>query len=72
VRAAARLRHIHATSNHHDRAGEPEQHRDTDAESIPDSIGDQHGVALADRETHAHERPRDTDAAGACSVLRRR
>lgn len=70
MRAAARLRHVHATNNHHDRAGEPEQHRDTDANSIADPLADHRGVAVADRESHADERARDPDAARARSVLR--
>jgi hypothetical protein len=64
VRTAARIRDVDATSSDHHGTGEPEQYREDN------SIADQHGVAVADRYSHADERARDPDAAWARSVLR--
>jgi hypothetical protein len=72
LRAPARHRHVDATGNHHGRAGEPEQHRDTGANSIAVAHRDSVTIAVAHPDRHADEDPRDTHAAGARSVLRRR
>jgi hypothetical protein len=72
VRAAASHRHVDTTSDHHGRAGKPEQNGNADTQSIADAVADAvaDNVGLADRESHAHTRPHDADAAGARSVLR--
>lgn len=68
MRAAARHRHLDALPNDHGCAGEPEQQRDTGANSIAVAKRD----SVAHPEPDADKRPRDTDAAGTRSVLRRR
>jgi hypothetical protein len=69
VRTAARLCDVDAIPSDHRCAGEPEHGDDADGNSIPAA---RNGVAVPDRELHAHERPRDAVAARARSVLRRR
>jgi hypothetical protein len=65
VRVATRLVDADAGTNDHHRAREPE-HCDADA----NAISAQHAVAVAHREPHADECPRESDAARARPVLR--
>ena len=71
MRAAACLCHVDAASDH-SRTRESEQRRDSDAHSFADPIADEHAVAFADGQSHAHERPRDPDSTWARALLRGR